>query len=232
MCHMKILIVEDYQKINDLLALFARQDKHFVEQAKTAEEALEKLSVNSFDAILLDLMLPGMQGEEFISKIRMSSDVYIIVISAKIDVQGRIDVINMGADDYVIKPFSVEELMAKLKNLEKRLIIDKPIIRSFNHGDLLIHPMSREVKIGGHVIDLTKYEYDILLHLLEHPNIVFSREAIIEACFSDSDAYDRVIDAFIKNIRKKIDHHLQEGSYIRTHYGVGYQFVGESDDKR
>lgn len=226
---MRLLIVEDYKKINDLLALFARQDQHLVTQAQTAEKALETLQEQQFDAIILDLMLPEMQGETLIKKIRSFSDVYILVISAKVEVEGRIDVISLGADDYMTKPFSVEEVMAKLKNIEKRISIKQPTAYTYNHNDLSIYPLKREVRVNNHLITLTEYEFDILWHLAKNAQRVYSREEIIEKCFTDSEAYDRVIDVFIKNIRKKIDSNRLEGSYIKTHYGVGYQFVGEKD---
>lgn len=226
---MKVLVVEDYPKINQLLAMYARNDGHEVKQVYNGEEALAAVHHEKFDIILLDLMLPGIQGEELIKQIRKVSDVYIVVLSAKIDIKDRVDVITLGADDYMIKPFSIEEVMAKLKNVEKRLVVNHPTIYTFNHSHLKVLPLSREVFVHNQLINLTQYEYDILLHLLSHPNIVFSRDMIIEQCFSNSDAYDRVIDVFIKNIRKKIDF-SSEKSYIKTHYGIGYQFVGVKDE--
>ena len=226
---MKVLVVEDYPKINQLLAMYARNDGHEVKQVYNGEEALAAVHHEKFDIILLDLMLPGIQGEELIKQIRKVSDVYIVVLSAKIDIKDRVDVITLGADDYMIKPFSIDEVMAKLKNVEKRLVVNHPTIYTFNHSHLKVLPLSREVFVHNQLINLTQYEYDILLHLLSHPNIVFSRDMIIEQCFSNSDAYDRVIDVFIKNIRKKIDF-SSEKSYIKTHYGIGYQFVGVKDE--
>jgi DNA-binding response OmpR family regulator len=226
---MKTLIVEDYPKINQLLAMYARNDGHEVKQVYNGEEALAAVHHEKFDIILLDLMLPGIQGEELIKQIRKVSDVYIIVLSAKIDIKDRVDVITLGADDYMIKPFSIEEVMAKLKNVEKRLVVNHPIFYTFNHSHLKVLPLSREVLVNNQLINLTQYEYDVLWHLLSHPNVVFSRDMIIEQSFLDSDAYDRVIDVFIKNIRKKIDL-TSELSYIKTHYGIGYQFVGVKDE--
>jgi DNA-binding response OmpR family regulator len=226
---MKLLIIEDYPKINQLLAMYAKQDGHDVKQVYDGEQALKILSYEEFNVILLDLMLPGIQGEDLIKQIRQFSDIYIIVLSAKIDLKDRIDVITLGADDYITKPFSMDEVMAKLRNVEKRILINHPNILSFNQGHLKIFPIRREVFVHDEPMTLTHYEYDVLWHLLSHPNVVFTRDMIIEQCFTDSDAYDRVIDVFIKNIRKKIDDQ-QEKSYIKTHYGVGYQFVGIRDE--
>jgi len=125
---MNILIVEDYKKINELLGVFSRQDGHKTYQVFDAESAIEIINKEKIDVILLDLMLPNMQGETLIKYIRQVSDVYIIVLSAKVDVKDRIDVISIGADDYISKPFSIEEVMAKLKNIQKRLVVHLPTL--------------------------------------------------------------------------------------------------------
>lgn len=227
---MRLLIIEDHRKINDLLARFARQDGHETAQAFSAEEALLLLADRPFDALVTDLMLPDMQGEELIARIRRQSDVYIMAVSAKIDVRGRVDVLSLGADDYVTKPFSVEEVMAKLKNVAKRVVSHAPVIRSYGNGALKITPFRREVSLGGRSVELTRFEYDVLWHLASHPARIFTRDEIIDACFRDSEAFDRVIDAHVKNIRRKLNDSAADPRYIKTHYGVGYQFVGASDD--
>lgn len=227
---MKILIVEDNKKINDLLALFAKQDGHQITQSFSSEEALNVLSLKSFDVILTDLMLPKMQGEEFVKKIRTFSDIYIIVITAKIEINEKLDVLSLGADDYITKPFSVEEVMLKLKNVDKRLSATLPLLHSYENGSLRIMPLNREVYVQDKIVNLTKYEYDLLWHLATNRNRIYNRDQLIEICFSDSEAFDRVIDAYIKNIRKKLQDDANKPKYIKTHYGVGYQFVGELDD--
>ncbi len=227
---MTILIVEDYLKINQLIARFARDEGFDVSQAFNAEDAFKLLNKEKFDVIILDLMLPNMQGETFIKRVREVSDIYIMVLSAKVEVSGRIDVLSMGADDYMTKPFSIEEIIAKLKNIEKRLVINSATILSFNQEDLEIHPLSREVFFRKQVISFTAYEYNILYYLSSHPNTVFTRDQIIENCFDDSDAFDRVVDVFIKNIRKKISPENEDFDYIKTQYGVGYKFVGIKDE--
>lgn len=226
---MRILIVEDYPKINQLLAMYARKQGYEVKQVYRGQEALQAIHHEPFHVILLDLMLPDIQGEALIKQIRQVSDVYIMVLSAKIDIKDRIDVITLGADDYMMKPFSMDEVMAKLKNVEKRLVVHHPTIYTFHQSHLRVLPLSREVFVKDQLINLTKYEYDVLWHLISHPNIIYSRDMIIEQCFLESEAYDRVIDVFIKNIRKKIDP-SNDRSYIKTHYGIGYQFVGVKDE--
>lgn len=227
---MRILIVDDYKKINDLLASILKQSGYTIYQAFDAKEALDILSNTAIDVVVLDLMLPDLPGERVIQDIRKISDIYIMVISAKVDVANRIDVITLGADDYITKPFSVAEVVAKLKNVEKRLQVKTPTRYSFNGGQLMLFPLSKEVLVNQQSVSLTKYEFDILFHLASHSSQIFTREMIIEYCFEHSEAYDRVIDSFIKNIRRKIDMTTLVPSYIKTHYGVGYQFVGQKDD--
>ncbi|MDO9629289.1 MAG: response regulator transcription factor [Acholeplasmataceae bacterium] len=228
---MKILVIEDHKKINDLIALYSRQDHHEVFQAFSAEEAISIASNQAFDVLITDLMLPGLQGEELIKQMRLISDVYIIVLSAKSEIKHKIDVISLGADDYLTKPFSVEELMAKLKNLEKRLKIHTPVIYSFNQGELKINREGRQIFYNDVEIEFTRNEYELLLYLSIHKNRVFSRDEIFNLLFKDSDAFDRVIDAYVKNIRKKLYDHPQHPKYIKTFYGTGYQFIGVSDDQ-
>ena len=227
---MDILIVEDHRKINDLLARFASQDGHRPVQAYDAESALVELNRGHFDVILTDLMLPDMQGEEMIRRIRAVSDIYVMILSAKTEVSDRIEGLKIGADDYLTKPFSVEEVMAKLRNVEKRLASKEPVLRSYNGGELVVRPLARTIAFQGQPLDLTANEYDLFFHLLSHPQRVFTRDEILEAVFPDSDAYDRVIDAFVKNIRKKLGDDPDEPKYLRTVRGVGYQFAGRSDD--
>lgn len=227
---MDILIVEDHRKINDLLARFASQDGHRPVQAYDAESALVRLNGGHFDVILTDLMLPDMQGEEMIRRIRAVSDIYIMVISAKTEVSDRIEGLKIGADDYLTKPFSVEEVMAKLQNVSRRLATREPVLRSFNRGELVVRPLERSLAFRGRPLELTANEYDLFYHLLSHPGRVFTRDEILETLFPDSDAYDRVVDAFVKNIRKKLGDDPEEPRYLRTVRGVGYQFAGDSDD--
>lgn len=228
---MKLLIVEDNRHINQLLTRFARQDGHQVVQSFNAEDAIKQLSNSQFDTIITDLMLPDMQGEELIVNVRKSCDIYIIVISAKIDIQEKLDVFSIGADDYITKPFSVEEVMAKLKNLEKRITTHVSIIQSYNQGRLKIHPLERKIWVEDHLIDLTQNEYNILWELISNRFRTFSRDQLLESCYSESDAFDRIIDVYIKNIRKKLKDNALDPIYIKTVYGLGYQFIGDYDDQ-
>lgn len=227
---MRILIVEDHREINSLLARFARQDQHLVKQAYSAEAALSLIKETDFDVIITDLMLPDMQGEELIKVVRNISDVFIMVISAKTQTEDRIDALSLGADDYLTKPFSVEEVMIRLKNLSKRIDKERPLLYSFYQGELTLSPLDRRVVFKGRDLSLTAHEFDVLHHLLSHPGRVFSRDDLIMSLFSESEAFDRVIDAFIKNIRKALKDDPKQPRYIKTIFRQGYQFVGDLDD--
>lgn len=227
---MNILIVEDHVTINNLLAKFARSENHFVFQAFTIEDALKVLETKTFDLIITDLMFKNLQGEDLIKEIRKVSDIYIIVISAKVDLENKIDLLKLGVDDYLTKPFSVMEVMAKLKNIEVRLKTFKPLIYSFNQGSLKLTPLKKEVRFNGEVLQLTPYEYETLFYLVLNDSLILSRDQIINNITYDSEASDRVVDAFIKNLRKKLNDDVFNPKFIKTHYGLGYQFIGEKDD--
>lgn len=228
---MKLLIVEDNLKINRLISMYAAQDKHDVKSVYSAEDALKYLSENSVDLVVLDLMLKEMDGETFIEKIRQTSNVYIIVVSAKVNVDARVNALSIGADDYMPKPLSMEELMLKIKNLEPRLksMEKRDTLYSFNSGNLIVNKFERSVKAYGQFVDLTQNEFNVLLYLIENGGQTLSRDQILEYCISESEAYDRVVDVYIKNIRKKLGDSKKPWTFIATVYGGGYRFVGEKD---
>jgi len=228
---MKLLIVEDNLKINRLISMYAMQDNHDVKSVYSAEDALEYLRENTVELVVLDLMLKEMDGETFIEKIRETSNVYIIVVSAKVDVDARINALSMGADDYMPKPLSMEELMLKIKNLEPRIksMEKREALYSFNDGDLVVNKFERSVKVRGKPVELTQNEFNVLDYMLENRNQTLSREQILNHCISDSEAFDRVVDVYIKNIRKKLGDSKKPWAFIATVYGGGYRFVGEKD---
>jgi DNA-binding response OmpR family regulator len=225
----KILIVEDEKKIADIVRSYLERDGFNVTVANTGHEAIEQMK-NNFDLIILDLMLPDIDGETICSSIREFSDVPIIMLTAKSSEDDRIKGLGIGADDYVIKPFSPRELVARVKAHLRRTKKNEKKVLSFNNSLLLIDTLSMEVKKGGEIIPLTSTEFKILLCLAEKPQIVFSRLQIVNAVQGyDFEGYDRVIDAHIKNIRHKIEDNPQRPVFIKTVYGTGYKFIGISD---
>ena len=227
---MKLLIIEDEKITRISLSNTLQNEGYNVFSAENGEEGLMIFNAELPDIVITDLRLPKVSGLEILDSImKTKPDCKVILITAYATVETAVKALKIGAYDYLTKPFVVEEVMVRLKNVRKRLKLEKPLVKSFNQADLQIFPLNREVTVNGEQVILTKYEFDILNLLATHKNIVYSREQIISICFEDSDAYDRVIDTFIKNIRKKIDVNLVGKSYIKTHYGLGYQFVGEAD---
>ncbi len=225
----KILIVEDEEKISRIVKSYLDQEGFSVSVAPTGEKALELLK-RGYDLIILDLMLPDMEGETLCSTIRQSSDLPIIILTAKGTEDERVRGLGLGADDYVVKPFSPRELVARVKAHLRRRQMKENQILAFNGGLLKINIPSMEVRIQDQVISLTKTEFSILLYLAQRPEIVVSRLLLINSVMGyEFEGYERVIDAHIKNIRHKIENDLQKPKFIKTIYGAGYKFVGAPD---
>ncbi len=225
----KVLIVEDERKISDIVKTYLERDGFAVTVAETGKEAL-KLIKERFGLIILDLKLPDTEGEEICSTIRKTSDVPIIMLTAKSSEEERIRGLGLGADDYVVKPFSPRELVARVKAHLRRTRKEEKKTLSFNKGSLKIETSAMEVRKRDKAVTLTTTEFKILLSLAERPNMIFSREQLVNIVQGyDFDGYDRVIDAHIKNIRHKIEDDPQKPMFIKTVYGAGYKFIGVKD---
>ena len=224
-----ILIIEDEKKISEIVKTYLEREGFHAVIADTGEAALQQIK-NRFDLIILDLKLPDIDGETICSTIRESSDVPIIMLTAKSSEEERVKGLGMGADDYVVKPFSPRELIARVKAHLRRTKKGEKKSLSFNEGALKIDTSAMEVKKRDKAIPLTASEFRILLGLAERPNIVFSREQLVNIVQGyDFEGYDRVIDAHIKNLRHKIEDDTQKPMFIKTVYGAGYKFIGVPD---
>ena len=224
-----ILIVEDEKKISEIVRAYLEKEGYRVRLAKTGEQAL-KLLKDAFDLVILDLMLPDIQGEELCSMIREGSEVPVIILTAKSGEEDRIKGLGIGADDYVVKPFSPRELVARVKAQLRRSGRTKKKLLSYNRGALKIDVSNHEVLRDGSLVILTPTEFKILLSLAEQPGWVFSREQLVTVAQGfDFEGYDRTIDAHVKNLRRKIEKDSREPEFIRTVYGVGYKFTGIPD---
>lgn len=223
-----ILVVEDEQNISDVIKAYLIKENFNVFVAKDGKEAIELFNNSNIHLIILDLMIPKIPGEEVCKRIRSISDVPIIMLTAKTDEENRIEGLSIGADDYVVKPFSPRELVSRVKALIRRAYRDyKPLAEKlkFNNGDLEIEIDEMIVKKNGANIEFTTNEFKILLALVSNPNNVLSREQLIESAFGyEYEGYDRTIDTHIKNIRHKIEKNPKVPEYIHTIYGVGYKF--------
>ena len=225
----KILVVEDEKKIAEIVKAYLEKEEFRVTIAETGEKALSILK-EGFALIILDLMLPDMAGEDICRAIREDFDVPIIMLTAKSDEDDRIRGLGIGADDYVVKPFSPRELVARVKALLRRVKGPKDVI-SFNKGDLVLDSARFEVRKKASPVVLTPTEFKLLQCLADHPGQVFTRLQLVNVILGyDFEGYDRTIDAHVKNIRHKIEDNQRNPSYLKTVYGVGYKFTGLPDE--
>ncbi len=225
----RILVVEDESKIAEIVKAYLEKDAFEVTIAHTGERAVSLLK-EGFDLIILDLMLPDMDGEDICETIRRDSDLPIIMLTAKSDEDDRVAGLGLGADDYVVKPFSPRELVARVKALLRRAKGTKEI-KSFNNMDLVIDSLRFEIAKKGSTVVLTPTEFKLLQCLSDRPGQVFSRLQLVNVILGyDFEGYDRTIDAHIKNIRHKIEDDQRNPSYIKTVYGIGYRFIGLPDE--
>ncbi|HWR59849.1 MAG TPA: response regulator transcription factor [Thermodesulfovibrionales bacterium] len=225
-----VLIIEDEKKISDVVAMYLQREGFRTEVAGTGERAL-KLIQEPFDLIVLDLMLPDMTGEEVCRIIRERSDVPVIMLTAKSGEEDRIKGLGIGADDYVVKPFSPRELVARVKAQIRRTKKMAKKVLSFNKGLLAMDTENYEVKKKGTPVVLTTTEFRILAALADKPGRVLSRLQLINMVQGyDFEGYDRTIDAHVKNLRHKIEDDPKNPVFVTTVYGVGYKFTGISDE--
>ena len=226
-----VLIVEDEKKISDIVRAYLEKEGFRVKVAETGEDGL-KLFRDRPDLIVLDLMLPDMAGEEFCSLIRENSDVPIIMLTAKSGEEDRIRGLGIGADDYMVKPFSPRELVARVKAHLRRAGKTKKQSMSFKRGRLRIDLARHEVLREGKPLQLTLTEFRILAALAENHGRILSRNQIVNLVQGyDFEGYDRTIDAHVKNLRHKIEKDSKSPEFIQTSYGVGYKFIGTPDEE-
>jgi len=223
-----ILVVEDEKNIAHVIRAYLEKEGFNVFIATDGNRALEIFGREDIHLIILDLMLPKLSGEEVCKKIRATSNVPIIMLTAKVQEEDRIEGLSIGADDYVVKPFSPRELVSRVKALLRRAYPhSRPGAEklSFNNGDLEIDVDKILVKKNNKNVSLTTNEFKVLLALISNQNRVLSREQLILSAFGhEYQGYDRTIDAYIKNIRQKIETNPKAPQYIHTVYGVGYKF--------
>jgi DNA-binding response OmpR family regulator len=218
-----VLVIDDEAKIRELLQSYLEKSGYTALCAKNGSEGKRFFEENDISLILLDLMLPDCSGEEFCQKVREVSDVPIIMITAKVDETSIICGLNIGADDYVCKPFSPRQLMARIKAALRRSGIKKTE-RILSYKDLSIDTENRAVSRGGEKLNLTRDEYNILVLLMSRQEKIFTRDEILYAIKGeDYDGFDRAVDTHIKKLRAKIGDDPKMPEYIETVYGMGYR---------
>lgn len=222
-------VVEDDPNIQTIVSTYLTKEGYQVTKLDSAEKAWELWEENPPDMWILDIMLPGMDGYEFCRRIRNESEVPIIIISAKDEEIDKILGIELGGDDYLTKPFSPRELVARVKRLFKRSQLTEPSVTNqvVSVGELGIYEKERRIFWSGEELELTTKEFDMLLLFAENPNRAFSRDELLTKIWGeDYFGSDRAVDDLIKRLRKKI-----EGIPLETVWGFGYRLRNEETDK-
>ena len=227
----RILVIEDEFKILQIIKAYLEKEGFEVFTAMDGEKGISLFKEVNPDLLILDLMLPVIPGEQILTLVRQTSEVPVIILSAKSSENERIFGLTIGADDYLAKPFSPRELVARvLAHLRRARPETTPVtpILTFNDGRLTIHVTKHEVCLDGKVVNLTATEFKILHLLAKTPGQVYQRSQLVELIQGYSyDGYDRSIDSHIKNLRQKIEPCPEEPLFIQTVFGVGYKFGGE-----
>ena len=221
-----ILIIEDEKNLARFVELELQHEGYKTEVQYNGRLGLEAALNNDWDAILLDLMLPELNGLEVCRRIRHYKNTPIIMMTARDSVIDRVSGLDHGADDYIVKPFAIEELLARLRALLRRIDIesDKNIVKqtTLTYRDITIEKENRVVRRGSQIIELTKREYELLLILMENVNVVLSREVLLKKVWGyETEVETNVVDVYIRYLRNKIDVSDEE-SYIQTVRGTGY----------
>ena len=220
----KVLIVDDEKLIVKGIRFSLEQEGMQVECAYDGEEALSMIQKNTYDVILLDVMLPNLTGYEVCQQVREFSDVPIIMITAKDDDMDKILGLEYGADDYITKPFNILEVKARMKAIMRRSK-KREEVKEAVYGDLRLDCNSRRVFVAGKEVNLTAKEFDVLELLVFHPNKVYDREALLDLIWGrDYPGDARTVDVHIRRLREKIEQNPSEPKYVHTKWGVGYYF--------
>ena len=225
-----ILVVDDEVKITEVVKSYLENSGYKAMCAFNGTQALGLFDKLSPALVVLDLMLPDMSGEDICREIRKKSRVPIIMLTAKIEDADIISGLGIGADDYLTKPFSPKQLVARVEAVLRRVSTEAVPLTSefsFNDGELVIDGLRHEVRKDGNSISLTPNEYSILMTMAKYPTKAFTREELIEFALGDDfDGFDRIIDTHIKNIRQKLGDDGRTPRYIFTVHGTGYKFGG------
>jgi len=223
----KILVVDDEPILLKGLKFSLEQEGYEIETAVDGKEAYDLILSNTYDAVILDLMLPGMDGLEVCKKVREKSMVPILMLTAKDDDSSKVLGLEFGADDYITKPFNMLELKARIKAILRRVQISDHNMASniFNIGDFTVNTLGRKVTVNGQNVNLTAKEFDLLLLLMLNEEKVYSREELLETIWGYEYFGDvRTVDVHIRRLREKVEVNSSQPEYILTKWGVGYYF--------
>lgn len=216
-----IIIVEDNKEIGTLLCDFLRKENYVVSIADTGEKALALYEKYGAKLIVLDIMLPGMDGFSVCSKIRETSNTHILIASAKVEKNDKLKGLNLGADDYIEKPYDIDILIAKIKGIFKRKYGQEEIVE----GNLRLNTVQQSLYVDGQKKDITEKEFELLKLLIENKNVTMKKEFLFNTVWgSDSDSELQTLTVHIKWLREKIEEEPKKPKHIITEWGVGYRF--------
>lgn len=216
-----ILIVEDNKEIGTLLCDFLQKENYMVSVADTGEKSLTLWEKYGAKLILLDIMLPGMDGFAVCSKIRETSNTHILIASAKVEKDDKLKGLNLGADDYIEKPYDIDILIAKIKGIFKRKYGQEEIVE----GNLLLNTVQQTVYVDGEQKNITEKEFELLKLLIENKNVTMKKEFLFNTVWgSDSESELQTLTVHIKWLREKIEEDPKKPKHIITEWGVGYRF--------
>jgi DNA-binding response OmpR family regulator len=222
-----ILLVDDEDSVQKLLAYPLERDGFRVLQARDGEEALERFADEHVDLVVLDLMLPKLDGLEVCKRLRAESEVPIIMLTARDDELDKVVGLELGADDYITKPFSIREFRSRVRALLRRASVSRSNGQQdvISANGLVIDTARRTVEIAGQLVQLTYVEFELLRTLAAHPGRVYSRRMLLEALWGGADYREpRTIDVHVRHLREKLERDPAEPEYILTVRGVGYRF--------
>ena len=226
----KILVVDDDRKIVELVSLYLRREGYGVLAAYDGREALELARLKQPDLIVLDLLLPELDGKDVCRLLRTESSVPIIMLTARSTDDDKLVGLDLGADDYVTKPFNPRELVGRIRAVLRRALPEEERPEEMRFGDLVISFLRHEVRVRGAVAALTPTEFRLLETLAREPGRAFSRADLLDRAFGfDYDGLERTVDVHIMNLRRKIEADPGRPRYVVTVAGVGYRFEGNHD---
>jgi two-component system, OmpR family, response regulator ResD len=223
---MKILVVDDEFEMRQLLRIFLRQDNYQVDEADNGQEAYEKVKKNDYDLMILDVMMPIMDGWQTIEQVRKISEIPIIMLTAKGSIQDKVTGLSIGADDYLVKPFEEAELLVRVKALLRRTKANEKaeVDEVFKYEGIILNLSSREVIYENERLNLTPTEFELLEALIKHKGKVLSREQLVDLIWGNEfTGEDRTVDVHIKNLREKLKAAGIGSSIIQTVWGIGYK---------